>query len=198
MQNEKSSLVESNLSTITSVVKKVVSWFKSTRGCSFLSEMDSDDIIGNALTSILVYQDSFNPDKGKLEGWAAKIALHECYEMLSERSSFWKNSVSLDVYMDSAENDDDDFFISKKDNESLSSHCFWMDAALESKDLSNYILSRLSASDRKLFAARYDGYSYKEIGDMLNLSVNAVGKRVHDMNKRIDRIMYEGGISDCQ
>lgn len=192
------SYVDSNITAIIPVVKKVVGWFSRTNGSSFLSEMDSDDIIANALTSILIYQDSFDPDKGKLEGWAAKIALNECYEMLNERSSFWKNSLSLDAYMDSAENDDDDLFISKKDIKSLSGQFFWMDAALESKDLSKYILSRLSASDRKLFTARYDGYSYKEIGDMLNLSVNAVGKRVHDMNKRIDRIMYEGGISSCQ
>lgn len=192
------SYVDSNITTIIPVVKKVVGWFSKTKGNSFLSEMDSDDIIANALTSILVYQDSFDPDKGKLEGWVAKIALNECYKMLNERSSFWKNSLSLDVYIDSAENGNDELFISKKDIESLSGQFFWMDAALESKDLNKYILSRLRASDRMLFTARYDGYSYKEISDMLNLSVNAVGKRIHDMNKRIGRIIYEGGISDCQ
>lgn len=190
------SYVDSNITTIIPVVKKVVGWFSKTKGNSFLSEMDSDDIIGNALTDILVYQNNFNPEHGTLEGWVAKIALNACKKMLQERSAYWINSVNIDTaFGDTADDEEEaNALASRNDRECLTKNSYWIDAVIDSKDIVNHIISKLSASDRRLLSFRNSGYSYKEIAEITGSNTSAVGKRIHDMMGRIDRILYDEDI----
>lgn len=190
------SYVDSNITAIIPIVKKVVGWFSRTNGSSFLSEMDSDDIIGNALTDILVYQNNFNPERGTLEGWAAKIALNACRKMLQERSAFWINNINIETAFGDTADDDDEVcgMASRSERESLTNSSYWIDSILDSKDITDHILAKLSNSDRKLLSYRNAGYSYKEIAEILGSNVSAIGKRIHDMMGRIEKIIYNDKI----
>ncbi|MEM9720381.1 MAG: RNA polymerase sigma factor [Bacteroidota bacterium] len=61
--------------------------------------------------------------------------------------------------------------------------------AWENTQLIAFILQSLSPEDKSLVILKWEGYSYKEIGEILGVSSNVIGTRLHRIKKHIQKHM---------
>lgn len=141
-------------------------FMKLTRGKQSLSE----DLVQNTFFRVLKYKKSYNPDK-KFSSWVYQIGRNVFYDHCKKKSN---NEFAVD-----------DFTYNEPSTK--------MESPFEEVDERKLILQQaldeLPDDKREiLILSRYEGLKYKEIGDILDCTENAVKVKAHRALKDLKEI----------
>lgn len=125
-----------------------------------------DECYSEVMTTLWFNMDCFDQSFGNLKGWIISITK---YKALDIKRKLNKNNNDLEFLSEVIKDKKDDF---KK---------------LELEEILNNILKTLSEKDQMIFIKRYlEGYSIKEIADMLGSSENYIHTRISRGRKKLE------------
>ena len=144
--------------------KRLYGFFmKLTRGKQALSE----DLVQNTFFRVLKYKKSYNPDK-KFSTWVYQIGRNVFYDQCTKKSN---NEYAVD-----------DFSYNEPSTKMESP----FDEVDERKIILQKALDELPEDKREIIVlSRYEGLKYKEIGDILDCTENAVKVKAHRALKQL-------------
>lgn len=144
--------------------KRLYGFFmKLTRGKQALSE----DLVQNTFFRVLKYKKSYNPDK-KFSTWVYQIGRNVFYDQCKKKSN---NEYAVD-----------DFTYNEPSTKMESP----FDEVDERKIILQKALDELPEDKREIIVlSRYEGLKYKEIGDILDCTENAVKVKAHRALKQL-------------
>jgi len=147
--------------------KRLFGFFmKLTRGKQSLSE----DLVQNTFFRVLKYKKTYDPTK-KFSTWVYQIGRNVFYDQCNRKSS---DEYSVDDF-------------------SYNEPSTTMDSPFDEDDLRKQILEKaldeLPDDKREILVlSRYEGLKYKEIGDILGCTENAVKVKAHRSMKELKKI----------
>ena len=131
---------------------------------------DAEDISQQVFTKVYFALDRFNFDSA-VGTWIYKIAVNECYDHL-RKQKVRKASILADLSEDEA---------ARVENLDVSGMAgvAGLDKQIEVRDLAEKLLRRLPPEDRVLLILKeVEGYSVKEVSEMVSLNENTVKVRL--------------------
>jgi len=133
----------------------------------------AEDLTSKTFVKISNNLDKYSFEKGALSTWITKIANNTFIDYL--RSTKHKNHISLDEKIESS-------IKSNKDTD--------MSVQYRNKEILYNAIQELIEADQTIIYLRYTlEYSYEEISNEMQISVNNVGIRINRLHKKIKNIL---------
>ena len=128
--------------------------------------LDIQECVQDTFTDFYLSRKNFNPEKGTLSAYLVAIARHKAVYRYRELQKDWKLSIAAGVPEETID--------------------------MEERTALEQALSHLPESDAKVLRLKYyEGYTAKEIGEMLGISHEAVKKRIQRALKKAMILMEE-------
>ncbi len=156
---------------ICSYAKKYITF---VGGCG----ADLDDLIQEGRVAVAKAIKSYNPDKSSIFYTYVTICIERAFYSYCRNLTFKKNMVLNDAVSDEG------IYNYIADDFSLDNYVI---NAYNEKNFLLSIRNNFNLIDSSIFELRYNGFSYKEIGKLLDITVGSVDSRLCKMRKALQR-----------
>lgn len=151
------------------------------------NEQDALDALQESFLKIFRHLESFQGDS-KFDTWVYRIVVNTCNDMLRKNSRYATESLH-------AVNGEEEFAVELVDTAPQP----W--ELMEQKERADFVLNclnQLGDEQRSILILRdIQGFSYEEIGEMLDCSLGTVKSRINRARNRLKQIIVEQNKNHC-
>ncbi len=137
------------------------------------NDNDAEEVLADAFYKILTHLERFE-QKGSFEGWMYRIAVNECLMFLRKANNNFQQAIEIETQYDLSDT-------------------VRADVALHEGDIMR-LLDYLPLGYRTVFNMYIiEGYSHKEIADMLRISVNTSKSQLIKARRMLQQLLQKVG-----
>lgn len=157
---------------------------------TFINDMEYEDIKQELMLTMWNAYSNFNKDKSKFSTYLYSSLSKEVHKILTRYNRVKDTHKYTSLILDKEYDDSDESILNNiKAYDDVIKNNIRIDMQ---RDIKNIVKNKLTNKEKSVIALKYKGYTYREISNMYNVSINAVEQRHRSGIKKIREGLING------